>query len=304
MKHTSTKNVAPTSATSADSRAAAESHERTSLHCEVRRLELSKLNTTDIQVRVRLDQYVVNEYAARMQENEALSAIVVYDDGNTFYVADGLHRVAAADKMQFADIDAEVRKGTRQEALWWSLTANKAHGLRLSRADVRHAISVALKEFPEKSLNSIAKHIGCSDTTVNSVREEMVSTSQIGNLEKTVGADGKVRPAKRKLKVPLADPSPQMPDIPPSASANDSPEGTGLVPDATNLAGETDGVPVLEMKPVGVAMATKAIATLNTIPPGDPERQQALTLVEAWLERALSTPCPTVTTAPIHNATP
>lgn len=259
---------------------------------ESRRVQLSQLNTTDIQVRVRLDQHVVAEYAERMQDNELLPSIVVYDDGKTLFVADGLHRVAAARKMQFPDIEAEVRKGTRQEALWWSLTANKSHGLRLSRTDVRHAIHIALKEFPEKSLNSIAKQIGCSDATVKSVREEMGSTSQIGKLEKTIGADGKSRPAKRKPKVPIAIPSPQRPDIPPVAPASVSPEDTGTVHDSSDITGEADSVPDQKMKAVGRAIAAQAIEILKTIPSCDPERQAGLTLVLDWLETAMTPPCP------------
>ena len=260
---------------------------------EARRVQLSQLNTTDIQVRMRLDPHVVAQYADHMLENIPLPRIVVYDDDKNLYVADGLHRVAAADKMKYMDIDAEVRKGTRLDALWWSLAANKTHGLRLSRADVRHAIGVALKEFPDSSSNSIAKQIGCSDTTVNSVREEMVSTSQIGKLEKTIGADGKARPAKRK-KVPIAILSPQRPDIPPVAPASDSSEDTGHVQDATDTTGVADSVPDEKMKAVGLAIAAQAITLLEEIPSNDPERAQSLELLLAWLKTAMTPTCPDV----------
>ena len=259
---------------------------------ESRRVQLSQLDTTDIQVRARLDQHVVDEYADLMMENMPFPPIVLYDDGKTLFVADGLHRVAAARKMMFKDIDAVVRKGTLQDATWFALGANREHGLRPNRADVRKAIAVALQLFPKRSNRDIATQIGCSHVTVADAREALESTGQIDQLDETVGADGKARPAKRKRKALIAILSPQMPDIPPAAPVSDSSEDTCSVHDASDTIGEADGVSVVDEKPVGLAIAREALATLDTIPDNDPERHQALTLVADWLENALHTSCP------------
>jgi hypothetical protein len=60
-------------------------------------------------------------------------------------------------------------------------------------------IAKVLKAKPEASNNSIAKQVKADDKTVAKVRRELEATSEIPKLEKTVGADGKVRkqPAKK-----------------------------------------------------------------------------------------------------------
>ena len=255
---------------------------------ELRRVQLSQLDTTDIQVRAHLDPHVVDEYADLMMDNRQFPPIVLYDDGKTLFVADGLHRVAAARKKMFKDIDAVVRKGTLQDATWFALGANREHGLRPNRADVRKAIAVALQLFPERSSREIAQRIGCSHVTVLDVRKALESTGQIDQLDKTVGGDGKARPAKRKRKALIAILSPQRLDIPPVAFASVSPEDYGPVHDAPDITGEADSVSVVEEKPVGLIIAREALATLDTIPDIDPERHQALMLVADWLETAMT----------------
>lgn len=292
MKQTTPKNVVPASAACLVSKPTSEPSENTNSQGEARRLELSRLNADDIQVRARLDQHVVDEYADLMMENRPFPPIVLYDDGKTLFVADGLHRVAAARKMMFKDIDAVVRKGTLQAATWFALGANREHGLRPNRADVRKAIAVALQLFPKRSNRDIATQIGCSHVTVANAREALESTGQIDQLDETVGADGKARPAKRKRKALIAILSPQMSDIPPVASASDSPEDSGPVHDSPDITGEADSVSVVEEKPVGLIIAREALATLDTIPDNDPERHQALMLVADWLKNALHASCP------------
>jgi hypothetical protein len=89
---------------------------------------------------------------------------------------------------------SDIRKGTRQDALWFALGANKSNGVRMSRADVRKAIGIALKEFAGRSNNEISKQIGCDDKTVASQRREMESASEIPKVVKATGADGKQYP--------------------------------------------------------------------------------------------------------------
>jgi len=69
----------------------------------------------------------------------------------------------------------------------------------LSQDKRRELIAEQLKDTPEKSNNQIAGALGVSDTTVGTVRSELESASQIGKLKTTVGADGKVYPARRSV---------------------------------------------------------------------------------------------------------
>ena len=150
----------------------------------------------DIQPREAINEDVVAEYAARMEDGDTFPPVVVYADGSDNWLADGYHRVMAATRNGWTSIDAEIRKGTRADAMWTAAAANKTHGLRTTPADRKRHVKQCLVARPESSNNSIAKHIGVSDHTVAKYRRELEATSQIAKLEKTVGSDGKARKAK------------------------------------------------------------------------------------------------------------
>lgn len=155
--------------------------------------------TGGTQVREKTDAVKVAEYAEAIEGGAAFPPIVVFFDGETHWLADGFHRVAACEKAGVADVLAEVREGTREDALWFALSANKRHGLPMSNADKQRAIRLALETKPNESDRKIAAHIGVSHVTVAKIRAEVeagVSTGQVDQLtppSKTEGLDGKAR---------------------------------------------------------------------------------------------------------------
>jgi ParB-like chromosome segregation protein Spo0J len=163
------------------------------------KLSLDKIKL-DAQVRVEINQEIVEQYAEAMQDGVVFPSIKVFHDGTDYHLADGYHRVAAARKCGFLEIQSIVETGAAFDALWFALTANQAHGLRMNRADMRHAIGLALKNFPVKSNRELARQIGCSHVTVADERTALESSGQIDQLRKTTGADGKARPAKWQSK--------------------------------------------------------------------------------------------------------
>jgi hypothetical protein len=64
--------------------------------------------------RPHLDADRVSFYAAHLDD---LAPVVVFDTGDQLLLADGYHRVAAAQQLGQAVIRADVRKGTRADAL-------------------------------------------------------------------------------------------------------------------------------------------------------------------------------------------
>jgi len=161
-----------------------------------KRMQLCKIDTThNTQARAAIDADTVTDYAEAMQAGAEFPPVVLFNDGSAYFLADGFHRVLAATRAGLPDVLADVRKGTKQDALWFAVGANRTNGKRLTRADVRHAIQIVLADLPDRSNNAIAKQIGCSDHTVADVRAELESTSQIARLTKRTGADGKTRPA-------------------------------------------------------------------------------------------------------------
>ena len=210
------------------------------------------------------DESTVDQYAEAMLEGAVFPPIIVYSDGEDCFLADGFHRVLAAEKLEWREIDADVRAGGRQDAIWYALAANKIHGLRMSRADVRRAIKRALQEFPERSNRNIATQIGCDPKTVEAARLSHEAAGEIPHVQERTGADGKTYPAHRK-------PEPAV--------------GEEKLPDAleyaTSVAADQPVAPIVT--PVGLDLASKALDILRMIPANDAERPQAIALVSDWL---------------------
>lgn len=203
---------------------------------ELRQIEVAGIQAeAGIQARVDMDAATVTAYFERMMAGDAFPPVVVFDDGKSLWLADGFHRLAAARRAKRQRIDARVLKGTRDDAAWYALGANRANGLPMSTADKVRAVKQALLMRPEASNRMIADHVGVNHVTVAKYRSEMESTGEIHQLSKTVGADGKARPAHRavdddppppmpSIAVPTDDPPPPADDPPPPA--DDPPPST------------------------------------------------------------------------------
>lgn len=151
------------------------------------------------QVRAAISESVVSEYAERMGEGVRFPPVVLFHDGNHYYLADGFHRVMASQRIGLAEIAADVRTGTKQDALWFALGANRANGQRMNEADKRHAIRLAVAEWPDRSSTQIATQVGCSTQYVQRIRPAEVATS--GNpVPRRIGADGRSYPASQSAR--------------------------------------------------------------------------------------------------------
>ena len=145
------------------------------------------------QVRAEINEAIVEEYAEHLTAGGTLPPITAYRNEGSTYLADGFHRVRAHERAVRTEIEAEIRTGTREEALWCALGANRAHGQRLTSADKKHAIELALEAWPDRSQRRIAGQIGCSQQYVGKVRAEVTTSCHLP--ERTVGTDGKSYPA-------------------------------------------------------------------------------------------------------------
>ncbi|MFI4861344.1 MAG: ParB N-terminal domain-containing protein, partial [Phycisphaerales bacterium JB063] len=145
----------------------------------------------DIQPREAINEDVVAEYAARMEEGDTFPAVVVYADGSDNWLADGYHRVMAATRNGWIAIDAEVRKGTKTDAMWFASSANRANGLRMTNADKKRAVMHAVKARPSESDNAIAKHVGVSQPTVTKYRTALEATSKVLKSNTRTTSDGR-----------------------------------------------------------------------------------------------------------------
>lgn len=154
----------------------------------------SILMDTSIQCRASIDMGVVNDYADRISEGDKFPPVVLFGDAGRCWIGDGWHRIVAYRQLDFIEVETDLRRGGRADALKHALGANAIHGHRRDRADMRRCIEIALQEFPRLSNNAVAELCGVSDHTVASVRGPASQNTKL------TGKDGKQYPAKRPAK--------------------------------------------------------------------------------------------------------
>jgi N6-adenosine-specific RNA methylase IME4 len=90
--------------------------------------------------------------------------VTLFYDGGAYWLADGFHRHAAHLKAGATDIAADIRQGTRRDAILHSVGANQSHGLRRTNDDKRRAVMTLLndEEWGKWSAREIAEHCGVS----------------------------------------------------------------------------------------------------------------------------------------------
>lgn len=167
---------------------------------EIRSIKLAAITTTaGTQIRASLSTEVVGQYADAMQDlaNNKFPPVVVFQTGDNFILADGFHRVAAAKVNGFTDIQADIRHGGKSDALWYALTANRAHGLQLTAPDKKRSIILALENFPTKSQQEIANHVGCSQKYVSQIKSDVIP-----GITPSIRTDskGRVQPTRKPHK--------------------------------------------------------------------------------------------------------
>jgi len=154
------------------------------------------------QMRAGLNAETVEEYRQWLDElarkqNGLLDMppVIVYHDGETYWLADGFHRLEAWKQHGSLPtaVHADLRSGTRRDAVLHAAGANADHGLRRTNADKRRSVEVLLRddEWAKWSDGEIARKCMVSQNFVSTMRREL---TQIGFESPTErkGADGRV----------------------------------------------------------------------------------------------------------------
>ena len=150
-----------------------------------------------IQVRVAgLDQERVEQYALAMEEGAEFPPVVLFREGETLYLADGFHRVAAAWQAEKEKIRAEVRPGGYEAAQDYAEEANLNHGLELSTRDKRNIFERRVQrghEWSTWSNRALAAALGVDEGTIRNWRKALSRAENSAPAStKRIGADGKV----------------------------------------------------------------------------------------------------------------
>src|SRR5262249_27382601 len=132
--------------------------------------------------------------------NGVLVPILVDGDGPRRQIIDGNYRRAIADELGY-DCPESVHAGLTEEEKRTLARALNLARRQLTQDQKRQLIADQLRETPGRSNRWVGKQLGVHHATVASVRGEMEGTGQIIQFERTVGEDGKARPAARQSQV-------------------------------------------------------------------------------------------------------
>lgn len=138
-------------------------------------VKISELDTNAGTQQRFLDHDVVERYAGLLKDGTEFPAIGVVKDGESLILWDGFHRVNAHISAGLDEIQAEITIGTRRDALWLSLGANKENGLPNDKTVLKRKLRIVFedKEWADKSLREIGTHVGCSHEWVSQVRKQI-----------------------------------------------------------------------------------------------------------------------------------
>jgi hypothetical protein len=176
------------------------------------RLAVDRIRTDGAtQPRAAIHEPTVAEYAEAIEAGVVLPPVTVFNDGGTYWLADGFHRVAATKRIGCLDIEVDLRVGTRRDAMLHSFGANATHGLRRTNDDKRRAIVAMLSDpdWSQWSDREIGRVAVVSRMTVARVRSEMAPQpfgrpaadghlAQVPDAPKTQ-ADDDAEPGRRKV---------------------------------------------------------------------------------------------------------
>lgn len=212
---------------------------------------------TPIQTRAETDAATVAEYAEAMESKAKFPPVTVFADAdtNTLWLADGIHRVEAAKAQGFKAVRADVKPGTRTEALRFALLANVTHGKAANtQADKRRRLELAWEnrrdmwpreDGADPSAAVLAEACGVSLRTVKSFMATIQPT-QIAQVEppkkpgaklpvrkappppppvrKVFGVDGKTREVPAAPVRPVAPARPAQPTPAPAPVRHEAPQ--------------------------------------------------------------------------------
>ena len=139
-------------------------------------IAISQLRTDGgTQPRSQLNWLVIDEYADAMRDGVQFPAVTVFYDGSDYWLADGFHRVNAAQQAGLDTINADIRQGARRDAILYSVGANAGHGLRRTNEDKRRAVLALLNddEWRQWSDREISRRCNVSNNFVSVLRSSL-----------------------------------------------------------------------------------------------------------------------------------
>jgi hypothetical protein len=156
----------------------------------------------------------------------------VFFDGAEYWLADGFHRIIAAKSLGLTEIGADVRAGTRRDAILYAVGANSAHGLKRTNRDKRNAAMTLLRDPEWAQWSNVEIGTRCNVSTM--------TVSNIGGRKRRIEPAGYDLPKKNdgpRFDEPVTDRfAPEIPDDLAVNLKNGEGEQIGQAPGATHEA--------------------------------------------------------------------
>jgi len=140
------------------------------------------------QMRASISETTAVSYAEHMREGAEFPPIVVFDDGEYYWLADGFHRFSAYERAGIEDVPADVREGSLLDAVVYALRANATNGRPRTSDDLRRAYQVAVDNElcdPTDS-NAVAELLHCSVRWARELTEKARNAAQKERDERIV----------------------------------------------------------------------------------------------------------------------
>lgn len=165
----------------------------------------------ELQPRATLNNEAISDYQDAYFEGVDMPPLEIVSDGETNWLVDGFHRLAALKKLDFLEAPKVIiRPGSKSDAIRAAIAANRNFGVRRTNADKTRAVQMAFRLMASEGKNwtdtVIAEMAGVSSMFVGKLREPepegtpKVRTTASGAVIK-VGNQGR-KPAAPTLKTP------------------------------------------------------------------------------------------------------
>jgi len=130
---------------------------------------------------------VIDQYAEEMAEGAIFPPVIVFHEADTYWLADGFHRVAAAEQAGLDGVNCEIREGASRDAMLYSVGANATHGLRRTNEDKRQAVETLIEDpdWSQWSDREIARRCAVSHTFVQNLKNLLAT---VASEREAVGA--------------------------------------------------------------------------------------------------------------------
>ena len=131
--------------------------------------------------RIYFDRAKMAAFAEQMREGVVFSPIRVWWDGITYWLADGLHRVMAAEQAGLSEIPCEIHLGTQSNAQWDCYAHLAVHALRGSLEERQSLFALVFQHLDASALSDdrIAQHLGVAESLVRQWRKRFLPQGTI-----------------------------------------------------------------------------------------------------------------------------